>query len=216
MGTRGSWGYQSRRTAYFYSMKPFCQWALEKRAPPHFMRTTECPGEEIFKSHCQGQPPEHVTLPRLQEERRHGSRKNGPTAIQPQLTAASFAFLPREDTPLPQAFLLLWRKQPSEGPPLGTQKVCTVPSLPAIWGHGGGGNKVTFQRFLVPQRKASAAISWAYSSFTSLLPEPAFLPPGVPCCHRPQTQPQEHIYPVASACPSHCITGIQHPSWPFA
>lgn len=127
MGTRGSWGYQSRRTAYFYSMKPFCQWALEKRAPPHFMRTTECPGEEIFKSHCQGQPPEHVTLPRLQEERRHGSRKNGPTAIQPQLTAASFAFLPREDTPLPQAFLLLWRKQPSEGAsPRDTESVyCT-------------------------------------------------------------------------------------------
>lgn len=62
------------------------------------------------------------------------------------------------------------------GPPLGTQKVCTVPSLPTICGHGGGGNKVTFQRFLVQQRKANAVISWAYSSCPSLLPEPAFIP----------------------------------------
>lgn len=60
------------------------------------------------------------------------------------------------------------------GPPWGTQKVCTVPSLRTIWGHGGGGNKVTFQRFLVQRRKANAVVSWTYKSCTLLFPESAF------------------------------------------
>lgn len=103
------------------------------------------------------------SLPGLASRAHHSATAPGrtaPTESQPQFTAASFAFLPGEDTPAPQAFLL-WRKQPYEGASPRDTEVCTVPSLPAIWGHGGGGNKVTFQRFLVQQRKANAAISWA-------------------------------------------------------
>lgn len=148
------------------SKKPCCQWSLEKWAPSYFMRTAGCPGE-TFKSHCWGSSPECITLSQL-------PGWDDTTGIQPPLTIASLSLLQREDTPELHASFL-WRKQsPMRGPPPGTQKVCTVPSLPTIWGHGGGGNKVTFQRFLVQQRKANAVVIWVYCPRTVLFPEPGF------------------------------------------
>lgn len=136
----------------------------------------------------------------------HSSGKDGPTESQPQFTAASFAFLHREDTPAPQAFLL-WRKRPYEGASPRDTEVCTVPSLPAIWGHGGSGNKVTFQRFLVQQRKASAAISWAQVG--SMAPAPhcslsLLFFPAVPCCPllSPATNSSSRTHLSSGCCPS--------------
>lgn len=131
------------------------------------MRTTGCPGE-TFKSHCQVWPSEHIPLPQLQGEWPH----RDPATVHCNLKLSSSI----EKTPQHGRPFFYGGSSPMRGPPLGTQKVCTVPSLPTIWGHGGGENKVTFQRFLVQQRKADVVISWAYRSCTSLLSEPAFAP----------------------------------------
>lgn len=89
--------------------------------------------------------------------------------IKPQLTDAPLLLLHGKDTPTNRLPFCRGRS-PMRGPPRGTQKVYTVPSLPTIWGHGGGGNKVKFQRFLVQRRKANAVVSWTYKSCTLLFP----------------------------------------------
>lgn len=75
------------------------------------------------------------------------------SSLQPHLPS-SIEKIPQHDRPF-----LYGGSSPMRGPPLGTQEVCTVPSLPTILGHGGSGNKVTFRKFLVQQGKANAVIS---------------------------------------------------------
>lgn len=74
MGTQGSWELSEPNCLFLFQETFLPVGPGEMDSPTslryNFMRTAGCPGE-TFKSHCQGWPPEHITLPQLQGEWPH-------------------------------------------------------------------------------------------------------------------------------------------------